>query len=192
MHPLLADSAWPEARISARCAVRQRFAAGAASRKVHQAAVIDRGADFRAGIEHIANFVRQHGRRYISILDGKSAPKSATLLHILNRLQIEAAHLLQQPDWNIAQVQAAHGVTARVIGNFVRIGRADILDAQLAHEKLGKLVDPRQERFNLRDQLRIAIHLGGFHIVVAHHGDAGGRRNHYRLRRPDRRAQNGG
>jgi hypothetical protein len=141
---------------------------------VHQAAVIDGSADFSSGVEHIADFVGQHGRRYISVFDGEGATKTATLLDVLNRLQLEATYLLEKANWYVAQMQTAHGMTTGVIGNLVRKGCAYVFDAQLANEKLGELVDPRKESFYLRSEFRIAIHFGGLPVVVAHHRDARG------------------
>ena len=141
---------------------------------VHEAAIIDGGADFCAGIQHSADFVGEHGGGDIGILDGEGAAEAAALLNILDGLQIEPSHVFQQTDGNVAEVQAAHGVATSVIGNLVRIGRADIVDAELADEEFGEFVNAREKRFDICDELCIAVHLGGFEVVIAHHGDAGG------------------
>ena len=149
---------------------------------MHKAAIVYSSADFCARVQHGADFVGEHGGGDVCVLDGEGATKATAFLDVLNRLQVEAAHVFQEADGNVAEVQAAHGVTTGVIRDLVRIGGADVFDTEFADEKFRELVDAREERFDICDELGVVVHLGGFHIVIAHHCYAGGRRNDDGLR----------
>jgi hypothetical protein len=60
---------------------------------VHEAGIIDCGADFGAGIFDAAKFVGEHGSGDIAVLHGEGATETATLVHGLQLHQIDAADI---------------------------------------------------------------------------------------------------
>ena len=99
--------------------------------------------------EHGAGFVRQHRRGDVGILDGECAAEAAALVDGRQIDELNAAHIPQQPKGNVAQVQAAQGMAAGVVGHAMRISGASVFHAKLVHQKFGELVDARQQLFDI-------------------------------------------
>ena len=69
------------ARISARCIVRTPGAlAPQRAADVHQARVVGRRADLRAGVEHVAQLVGEHRHRGVGVLDRERPAEAAALV----------------------------------------------------------------------------------------------------------------
>ena len=47
---------------------------------MHEAGIVNGGADFGAGSENAAEFIGQHSRGDFHVLDGKRSPKAATFV----------------------------------------------------------------------------------------------------------------
>ena len=84
--------------------------------------------------------------------------------------ELEPANRSQEPVRRVADVEHAQRVAGRVVGDAVREGGADVLDAEPADEELAQLEDARDERRDLALEGRIP--LGQARVEVTHRADA--------------------
>ena len=114
----LAHRATPESPPDAAPASRPLPAQRAAD--MHETRIIDRCANFRAGIQQATNFIRQHGRGNIGVLDGECATKPAAFLRLRgistrsSRARLQATRAGRSPSFKRTQRMAGrmqcHGV----------------------------------------------------------------------------------
>ena len=111
---------------------------------VHEAGVVDCGADFGAGVFDAAELVGEHGGGDVAVLDGEGAAEAAALIDFLQIDEVDAAHFSQQAQWQIVEMQAAQRVAAGVVGDAVRVVGVDIFEAEFVDQEFGQFVDAGQ------------------------------------------------
>ena len=149
--------------------------------QVHQAAIVQRRAKLRARRQHVFQLHCQHRRRHIAIFYRKSPAEPAAPVEILERRQLQPAHLRQQSKRPVAQPQRPQPVATRVVGHAVRKIRAHILHAQLVDQEFAQFINPRQQRLEVPAQILVAQLLKQPGVLVAHHGHTRRRRNYHRV-----------
>ena len=147
------------------------------SADVHQAGVVAGGAYLGLRLLNVLQFFLQHRSGNVGVLDGERAAETAAQIPCFHRNQFQPAHVSQQANWNVAQVQIAQRMTAGVIGDAMRVDCADILDPKAMHQQFGELVHARQQRCHFGLKSLIAGRQRDFFVMFPHHGDAGRRRN---------------
>jgi hypothetical protein len=142
---------------------------------VHEAGVVAGGADLGAGVEDGAVFSASMAVETSAFLMAKVPPKPQHCSRLGSSTSSMPRTCCEQRMRAVAEVEVAQAVAAGVVGDAVRVVGADVFEAELVGEELGELEDLGEEvgDFGLRPGSPIcARHLG---VVVAHHGDAGGR-----------------
>ena len=118
--------------------------AGQQSADVHQAGVVARDQDLGAGLAHVPGLVGAHGDRGVGVLHREGAAEAAALLGGGQVDEAQAADLLEQPPWPVADAEHPQRVAGRVVGHRVREGGADVGHAEHVDEELGELEDARR------------------------------------------------
>src|SRR6185437_10888997 len=78
--------------------------------KMHQAAVVQSGAELRPGCQQIAKLCIEHRGGYFRVLDGEGAAESAAAVQVSERSQFEAANFAEKTEWPLAHMQSAQPV----------------------------------------------------------------------------------
>ena len=141
---------------------------------VHQARRVDRGADLRARVEHVAQLVAEHRHRGVRVLDRERAAEAAALARLVQSTRSIPRTARSSRAGRSPTPQRADRVARRVQRDPVRERRPDVLDAEHVDDELRQLVDRRAGE-------RHAHAL----VVVAHEPDAGRARGDDGLRVPE-------
>ena len=165
------------ARISARCTVRTPVRSRERPppmciRHDESPAVHDLGA----GGEHVAHLVGEHRRRGVGVLDRERAAEAAARVGAGQLDQVDAAHGAQQPQRLVADAQHPQRVAGRVVGDPVRVVRADVGHAEHVDEQLGQLVGPRRDCLGTLGQLSSPVLAGDHRVLVPDRADTRARR----------------
>jgi hypothetical protein len=147
------------------------------SLKMHETAVVGGCAGAGTGVENGGDLLLQHGVGNGCVLDGEGSSEAAALLDAVEFNEIDSADGLQEAQRAIAERQAAEAMTTGVVGDAMREIGADVLEAEVFGEELGEFEHSGKKSFDVRSEAGIAnlcCHPG---VVIAHHGDAGRRRD---------------
>lgn len=74
-------------------------------------------------------------------------------------------------------MQHPQGVAGWVVGNFLFKACSYVFHTESVHEQLGEFEDTGQEAADFTKKRRVIFRLGDQLVVLAHHGDTGGRRD---------------
>ena len=144
------------ARISARCTVR----VPARSRDRPPPMCIRQ--DESPAVQHLgvrcdstlAHLVGEHRGRGVGVLHRERAAEAAALVGAGQLDQVEPADGAQQPQRPVADPQHPQRVAGRVVGDPVRVVRADVGDAEDVDQELGQLVGARGQLLGARRPAR--------------------------------------
>lgn len=144
---------------------------------MHEAGIVNCGADLGAGSENTAKFIGQHGGGDFHVLDGKRSAKAATFVGFRQIDQREAAHLFEKALGLIAEMEGTQGMAGGMQRYGVRKKSADIGDAEFIDKQLGEFENARQQLVDSAGDGGVGG--GGRHlrIMIANHGNAGGGRD---------------
>ena len=142
--------------------------------EVHEAGVVAGGASFGVGAEDGSGFFGEHGGGDVGILDGEGSAEAAALLEVGEGDEVDAAHVLEEAQGAVAEVEISEAVAAGVVGDAVGVEGSDVFEAEALGEELGELEDFGEEFGDGGLEGGVAGFEGHFGVVVAHHGDAGG------------------
>jgi hypothetical protein len=140
--------------------------------QVHEAGVIDGGANFGAGIFHVTHFLSQHCGGNIAVFNGEGATEAAATIYVGQLDEFDSADVSQEAEGHVAQMQAAERMATGVVGDSVRVISAYIFDAEFMDEQLGELEDAGKQILDRMEDGWVAGGGGHSGVVIADHGEA--------------------
>ena len=154
---------------------------GQAAADMHQAGAVPRRAHLGPGVQHAAHLVGQHGGGGVRVLDRERAAEAATGVGVRQLDQVDPGHVAQQPERPVSDPQQAQRMAGRMVGDPVRVVRADVLHPEHVHQQLGEFVGAGGHRFGAAGQRLVPVPPGHHGVLVPDRPGARAGRDHDRL-----------